>query len=726
MATPLFETVAIKRPIDTIFNAAIFLLLLSLLGYRIYFLRTNGFDCLHFTAFLCELCFTFTFFLLIVIKSNPVRFITYPRRLLKRVEEIPAVDVFVTTADPSLEPPIITVNTVLSILAVDYPVNKLGCYVSDDGCSPITFYCLTEAVEFAKIWVPFCRKYGIRLRAPFRYFSTALGADESDEFLQEWNIIKGEYEMLCRKIEESNQAWDSRDFPFFCGTDSKNHAPIIKIIWENKECENLLPHLIYVSREKRLKHSHHYKAGAMNVLTRVSGLMTNAPYILNVDCDMFVNDSNAILQGICPFIDPKNDKEVAYVQFPQRFYGGLKDDLYGNHLIVSMEYIVPGLAGSQGPSYMGTGCIHRRKVLYGQSPNEHKINGNISETTLYRTFGNSEDFIKSATSALMGIADYPNSLQCSIEALNKVASCSYENDTFWGLKVGWYYGSVTEDIFTGMMIQGKGWKSIYLNPNPAAFLGCAPTTGPSTFTQLKRWTTGFLEIFFTKNCPIFATLFGKLHLKLCMFYVWIYLWGPQSIPELCYSLLPAYSLLTNSHFLPQVHERAIFIPLLLLVLYNLQQVLQFLKTGQSIRAYWNNQRMARINTMCPYFFGVVGIVLKFLGLAETMFEVTKKESSSSNDSGEIDEGSFIFDESPLFLPGTTVLMMQLMALFTSIWRRPAEPGGVGEVICSVWLILCFWPFLKGMFRKGRYGLPFSTICKSSVLTLLFVYLSQKA
>ncbi|CAK9315545.1 unnamed protein product [Citrullus colocynthis] len=727
MAAPLFERVAIKRGIDTILDATIFLLLLSLLGYRLHFLRTNGFHGLHFTAFLCEFYFTFTFFLLITIKSNPLRFITYPHRLLKRVEEIPAVDVFVTTADPSLEPPIMTVNTVLSILAVDYPVNKLGCYVSDDGCSPITFYCLTEAVKFGKIWVPFCKKYGIRLRAPFRYFSNALEAeqDRSQEFLHEWNIIKGEYEMLCRKIKEANETRDAGDLPFFSGTDSKNHAPIIKIIWENKEYENVLPHLIYVSRGKRLKHPHHYKAGAMNVLTRVSGLMTNAPFILNVDCDMFVNDSNAILQGICPFIDPKNDKEVAYVQFPQRFYDGLKDDLYGNQLIVSMECIVPGLAGSQGPSYMGTGCIHRRKVLYGQSPNELNINGNILGSKLYKTFGNSEDFIKSTTSALMGIADYPKSLQCSIEALHKVASYNYEDGTCWGAKVGWYYGSVTEDIFTGMMIHGKGWKSIYLNPNPPAFLGCSPTNGPSTFTQLKRWTTGFLEILFTKNCPIFATLFGKLHPKLCIFYVWIYLWGPLSIPELCYSLLPAYSLLSNSHFLPRVHEREIFIPLLLLVLYNLQQVLLFLKTGQSIRAYWNNQRMAIVNTMCPHFFGVVGIVLKLLGLSETMFEVTKKDSSSSDDDGETDEGSFIFDESPLFLPGTTVLMMQLTALFTSIWRRPAKPGGVGEVICSVWLILCFWPFLKGMFRKGRYGIPFSTICKSSSLTLLFVYLSEK-
>lgn len=100
------------------------------------------------------------------------------------------MDVFVTTADASLEPVIITVNTVLSILAVDYPVDKLSCYVSDDGCSPITFYSLREAVKFAKIWAPFCKKYGIRVRAPFQYFADSSRADESKEFQHHWNIIK--------------------------------------------------------------------------------------------------------------------------------------------------------------------------------------------------------------------------------------------------------------------------------------------------------------------------------------------------------------------------------------------------------------------------------------------------------------------------------------------------------------------------------------------------------
>ncbi|KAL7000063.1 Cellulose synthase-like protein B3, partial [Sarracenia purpurea var. burkii] len=99
---------------------------------------------------------------------------------------------FVTTADPVLEPPILTVNTVLSLLAVDYPAEKLACYVSDDGASPLTFYSLVEASKFAKLWVTFCKKYGVHVRAPFRYFSgePISSQDTVPEFLQEWTRMK--------------------------------------------------------------------------------------------------------------------------------------------------------------------------------------------------------------------------------------------------------------------------------------------------------------------------------------------------------------------------------------------------------------------------------------------------------------------------------------------------------------------------------------------------------
>lgn len=102
------------------------------------------------------------------------------------------MDLFVTTADPVLESPIITVNTVLSLLALDYPANKLACYVSDDGCSPLTFYALLEASKFAKFWVPFCKKHNVQVRAPFRYFSdvTINNNEDSLEFKQEWLQVK--------------------------------------------------------------------------------------------------------------------------------------------------------------------------------------------------------------------------------------------------------------------------------------------------------------------------------------------------------------------------------------------------------------------------------------------------------------------------------------------------------------------------------------------------------
>lgn len=85
--------------------------------------------------------------------------------------QLAAVDFFVSTVDPLKEPPLITANTVLSILAVDYPVDKVSCYVSDDGSAMLTFESLAETAEFARKWVPFCKKYAIEPRAPEFYFS---------------------------------------------------------------------------------------------------------------------------------------------------------------------------------------------------------------------------------------------------------------------------------------------------------------------------------------------------------------------------------------------------------------------------------------------------------------------------------------------------------------------------------------------------------------------------
>ena len=109
-----------------------------------------------------------------------------------RYEEVlPGIDIFVCTADPRIEPPIMVINTVLSVMAYNYPSQNLSVYLSDDGGSDLTFYALLEASRFSKHWLPFCRKFSIEPRSPAAYFSTTSEPPDSNPLMaQEWLSIK--------------------------------------------------------------------------------------------------------------------------------------------------------------------------------------------------------------------------------------------------------------------------------------------------------------------------------------------------------------------------------------------------------------------------------------------------------------------------------------------------------------------------------------------------------
>jgi len=51
----------------------------------------------------------------------------------------PGIDVFVCTEDPMIEPPVMVINIVLSVMAYAYPLEKLSVYISHDGGSILTF-----------------------------------------------------------------------------------------------------------------------------------------------------------------------------------------------------------------------------------------------------------------------------------------------------------------------------------------------------------------------------------------------------------------------------------------------------------------------------------------------------------------------------------------------------------------------------------------------------------
>ncbi|PIA50924.1 hypothetical protein AQUCO_01100025v1, partial [Aquilegia coerulea] len=155
--------ISCKSTIKRALSLIILFLYICLICYRIHSLEDHG------------TIWWFALFSLNVSNNwNPVKYITYPEHLLNRFDDLPQVDISVTTTDPVLEPPIITMNTVLSLLALEYPTNKVACYVSDDAASCITFYSLVEAAKFGKLWVPYYKKYNVQIE--YETFATKVEA----------------------------------------------------------------------------------------------------------------------------------------------------------------------------------------------------------------------------------------------------------------------------------------------------------------------------------------------------------------------------------------------------------------------------------------------------------------------------------------------------------------------------------------------------------------------
>ena len=70
---------------------------------------------------------------------------------------------------------------------------------------------------------------------------------------------------------------------------------------------------------------------------RVSAVLTNGPFLLNLDCDHYINNSKALREAMCFMMDPNLGKHVCYVQFPQRFDGIDKNDRYANRNTVFFD-----------------------------------------------------------------------------------------------------------------------------------------------------------------------------------------------------------------------------------------------------------------------------------------------------------------------------------------------------------------------------------------------------
>ncbi|KAK0595728.1 hypothetical protein LWI29_009418 [Acer saccharum] len=183
----LFETKSAKgRSLFHLYGVSMFVSTCMIFVYRVSYFEER-YWVYWMGLFLSEIWFTWYFFLILVIRWNPIYRYTFKHKLsLRYGEDLPGIDIFVCTADPVIEPPIMVMNTVLSVMAYNYPTQKLSVYLSDDGGSDLTFYAMLEASKFAKIWLPFCRKFKVEPRSPQTNFHTP----PLDHHHHQWQSIK--------------------------------------------------------------------------------------------------------------------------------------------------------------------------------------------------------------------------------------------------------------------------------------------------------------------------------------------------------------------------------------------------------------------------------------------------------------------------------------------------------------------------------------------------------
>ncbi|GBG80753.1 hypothetical protein CBR_g31308 [Chara braunii] len=718
----------------------------------------------------CEIWFGVSWILDQAPKWAPVTRETYLDRLSLRFErpgepsKLLPVDVFITTADPEKEPPLVTANVVLSVLAMDYPVDKIACYLSDDGAAMLTFEALTETASFARAWVPFCKKHEIEPRAPEMYFQQKVdytkGKTQSD-FIKERRHMKRAYDefkvrinaLVAKSRDPPEDGWKMNDNSPWPGNDRKDHVGMIQVFLQpDGDTKDIngdpMPRLVYVSREKRTGVNHNKKAGAMNALMRSSALITNGPFILNLDCDHYVNNAKAVREAMCFLMDPKKGSQVCYVQFPQRFDGVDKNDRYANHNTIFFDVNMKGLDGVQGPMYVGTGCVFRRQALYGLCPpipsgnldykppsrgccaalcccccgrrsskealeNSRLLTAVIpgqqddEEMQLVPTqwhtkrFGMCRNFVATVGDAEGSVPDVGAYQVLSDVIL--VISCGYEENTEWGKTVGWMYGSVTEDIVTGLMMHVNGWHSVYCMPKRPAFKGSAPINLTDRLGQVLRWATGSVEIFFSRHNPLFHNYFKSLRVMQRLAYINTVVYPFTSLALLLYCFLPAFCLFTNQFIINEITEIAVLYFLLLFISIFMVSILEIRWSGVSLEEWWRNEQFWVIGGTSAHLAAVTQGLLKVVFRVDISFTLTQKGSDDDDDPyAEL----YAFRWTWLMVPPTTVMITNIIACFAGVSRemykgKSEQNWGrlVGMVFFSFWVLTHLYPFAKGLMGK---------------------------
>ncbi|CAM0879745.1 unnamed protein product [Alopecurus aequalis] len=644
---------------------------------------------------------------------RPVSRAAFPGRLSRPA--LPAVDVMVVTADPDKEPAVKVMNTVISAMALDYPGGRLTVYLSDDAGSPLTLHAARKAYAFARAWVPFCRKYRVQCPCPDRYFAgnddgRLDGGHQDDELADDRIRVKNIYETFKKGVEEA-----TNDAALSAGSWTKaarqDHDAHVEIITDehdgsDREDEDAMPLLVYVSREKRAAWPHHFKAGALNVLLRVSSLMSNAPYVMVLDCDMYCNTRSSVLEAMCFHLDPRRRADdLAFVQFPQKFHNLSGNDIYANELRSIFSTRWKGLDGLRGPILSGTGFCLRRDAVYGRAPASPQDQFSCMEVDeLQSKFGHSNAHVASLRRSSRSTTA-PRDVVLSPEDAELVASCTYETGTKWGEEVGFLYQSVVEDYFTGYrQLYCRGWTSVYCYPapsRPAPFLGSVPTNLNDVLVQNKRWMSGMLAVGLSKHCPLASAV--AVSAPQSMGFALYAFMALYAFPVLCYATVPQLCFFRGGGGASSFPKASSLWFAAVFVSSSLQHLVEVsvAKRRLALRTWWNEQRFWALNAVTGQLFACLAVALDLVGAGGRAvdFDLTSK---ASDNSGLYQDGVFDFAGcTTVLLPATTLCLLNDTALVGGVWKMVISGRGdvSGELFLICYVAALSYPLLQGMFLR---------------------------
>ncbi|KAF3786673.1 Cellulose synthase-like protein G3 [Nymphaea thermarum] len=412
--------------------------------------------------------------------------------------------------------------------------------------------------------------------------------------------------------------------------------------------------------------------------TILGSVMSNAPILLNLDCDMYSNDPMVVHRAMCFFLDPPLST-IAFLQFPQIFPGINKHDIYGNEYKRLFHINPLGFDGSLGPNYLGSGTFFQRRAFAGKpSKPPHP------------------ELVRGQSSCMNGGIREPTCSEATMEAAHAVAASNYEQGSEWGSTIGYRYGSLVEDYYTGYLMQCEGWRSAFYSPPEPAFLADFPICLLDMLSQCRRWSVGLLEVPFSS--------------------------GPYG-PSLSSSMLSSRSLLCSLASDPWIY----LYTYLFLGSYG-QDMIDYIMEGGTFARWWNDQRIWLIRGVSCFLFGLFDYLLQRMGISISGFHVTNKDVDDQVVK-RYKQGLFEFGvDSPMFFTISATAVINLVALVVG-GVRVVMQGDVEEMMAQLFIsgfaVVNSWPVYEAMVVRRDGGRMPTKITVLAALSGCAFYLASE-